>query len=1645
MLFIPVFFIFFSGNAFKIYVKSVFGSSLHYESINIEKGRVCLKNISISNEGYDLKIEEALVGLNFSIKDFELKSNVVINQPTVTLKGGLSNFKFFKRDFLNKKRFFKTTVNVNDGKIFFREKEPFTFFLSQKSHNSPYYLTLRSSRNERSEIVLEISKEPRGTSAFVDIRNVSLGELYPCLAGFSENIREKIEDVKGNIDGTLSYILEKNSKPKLSANLSLSDFSAKEKLTNKLIKTHNLKLSLNSYNQNSTSSISGRLFKNIKIALTVDKGNLFDGNEAHPLLQDLSLDLFYNPGLGPKIHLKTNAYLRSLKSENKENSFQIGNCTNEKNIEEEKIVPLEFTSIGYFCSDFCNWIDFDLKLSGFDQEKSFSLNLQEKNDSQSLLKASFKNFGPEFFEILRPYLGNNKFFNEITFTEGNINSEIEAACFSDKKPQVSIKKLCGQNILLSYKKDIILKAQDINGTLDFDLEKGLETTLSSNINISNSNLFCKFSSGKIIELKDIFCSFVSKEGVIFPSSITSEVQKLKTSVKLNGKISELIANAEIKGSSQGILSSANEDQLSSVLTFRRKNEGGYFSGVVQLLDPHVADANDQGSIVFGVTLKDIFSLDFKNVLQSLWLRGENLNLEKFQAFLPEENSKIKGKVNLIAYLQKQKFSLQWQAKNLEYENKYYSVSINKVGSNDNNFLDRKENFFVGYDLITNRVDVEIPLVDGNYFLKKFNANFNCKNAKIRIQDKLVDFDLPDVVSENLNLAGKVYLDFSEPAHPKLDIITDAVEGDINNLKNLAGHFNLNLSRLEGLSGKFKSEPGGFYFSKILDESQPEIYIGSSIYFKNIEYKVSEDLFLKQGSFFLQSDSRENTLEFTSIEGKFLLNGREYFLQCPLFSKKEGNLSYDFRVGNSTLDLIRIKGKALFTSDAIEIVINKDLSHFFGVNFDVKKLQLDQKFNLKSLDATAKIDLEKCFSFIDFLPYKYLSFLEKANKNFSLKMNLDENKTLRFTCVADPQETGKFVHSFFLEGRKDSDRYVVDKLVFDSTSASFSLFQDKDKLKIDKVKILHKNGDNIDSSIEGEGWFSLKEKKIDFSISNLNFESPDLNPFFEQISKLGSSKINCFLQGKGYLSFILDENFSLEADLDLSNSSFKVGPLFFENNGPLNFFFSNKSGVKVSGLDLSFSSEEIDLSLLKVRFKYLNYFLEGKRFDLEEGKFFIPKSLLNYTKKLCAEHLNGLLGYILDIFKFDRDLDFETNIQYFPETKVFSAYSKDTVFHINGKPRYLKNIVLTQEKHRSSLEFDYLISKEYHHITNFFDFSSPLDGKLIIGKKEDSIKVYWTGTKDWVKVNRIKGSYCGLSADFSECNQDAKDRYSLNGSLKIDFSKISPLISPEEKKAIDMLSLTSGYELKGKIAFEKQMPKFIDFEGSIVGKDFGIMGYKIKTMLSDIFFDGKLAKINNLKISDASGILQLDELLLEESDGVWNFFLPKVELVDCRPSLLKNQKEESGEIKPLLIKNFKLVDLKGNFSDLSSISGKGDLSFLNSFKRGRSIFEVPSEVLGMIVGLDQELLIPVMGDVFFEIKDKKVLFNKVNEVYSENKRSKFFLVDMPYMDFNGNLNINIKMKQYVLFKITDKFIISIKGNVKKPEYTLKKRNLFQSNS
>ena len=90
-----------------------------------------------------------------------------------------------------------------------------------------------------------------------------------------------------------------------------------------------------------------------------------------------------------------------------------------------------------------------------------------------------------------------------------------------------------------------------------------------------------------------------------------------------------------------------------------------------------------------------------------------------------------------------------------------------------------------------------------------------------------------------------------------------------------------------------------------------------------------------------------------------------------------------------------------------------------------------------------------------------------------------------------------------------------------------------------------------------------------------------------------------------------------------------------------------------------------------------------------------------------------------------------------------------------------------------------------------------------------------------------------------------------------------------------------------------------------------------------------------------------------------------------------------------------------------------------------------------------MLNPVIGTIYYEIKEGKIFLTKLKDAYSQGKMSKFYLPNnsshQSYVDFDGNLNIQIKMKHdNLIFKLAELFTVTVQGNLQKPTYTLQKQ-------
>lgn len=520
-----------------------------------------------------------------------------------------------------------------------------------------------------------------------------------------------------------------------------------------------------------------------------------------------------------------------------------------------------------------------------------------------------------------------------------------------------------------------------------------------------------------------------------------------------------------------------------------------------------------------------------------------------------------------------------------------------------------------------------------------------------------------------------------------------------------------------------------------------------------------------------------------------------------------------------------------------------------------------------------------------------------------------------------------------------------------------------------------------------------EGKVDPSLrSEFSLSRASLN--LETIDYL---KMKGIAFGGGHI--IYDGQMDAELDFSLSNFTALDHPL--ENAGEIHLSYKSKQGALLQGIDLHGKFDCV-VDLLE--------------YDAARSHWIFHNAQIHVPPEILTPFLN-------------QDLNFTADFDLASDLSTLSCAMREGSIPYNGAYHHIENLDLFWNGGKCQAAFRYL-----NHLFSFqFLVGDQIKGRLVLGEEEMPLAIDWEYS-DKLYIQSIEGSFSGLEASFH-----AEKSNMLVGSAHINFTALAPLLPPDVAQVFDEIKMGQGYELKGRLQIEKNLPYF---KGILSGKAIELFGFQFRTLLAQVDLGPKAIRIYDIKISDSAGMMKIDEILLKD-EAPWTIAIPNLTILDLRPCLLVRPGGTAGPLNPLVVRELKISDFKGLLDDGKTYTGKGILHFINSYKREETVFDLPANVLSRIVGLDLDLLIPVTGDLTFDIKDGYFNLLELTNAYSEAKRSQFFLETdpPPRMDLDGNLQIFIKMKQFVLLKITESLLISIDGVLDDPKIHLKKKRFF----
>ena len=345
----------------------------------------------------------------------------------------------------------------------------------------------------------------------------------------------------------------------------------------------------------------------------------------------------------------------------------------------------------------------------------------------------------------------------------------------------------------------------------------------------------------------------------------------------------------------------------------------------------------------------------------------------------------------------------------------------------------------------------------------------------------------------------------------------------------------------------------------------------------------------------------------------------------------------------------------------------------------------------------------------------------------------------------------------------------------------------------------------------------------------------------------------------------------------------------------------------------------------------------------------------------------------------------------------------------------------------------------------------------------SLFVNWTNQPEGkFSARSIQGEFGGCLFDLKGdgCSLQNNEWAPLKGRVVVDFNRISSLCSLDLSETIQKMKVGSLYTFDGDFWVNSKCGvsflETISFQGKVTSQEPIFKGYQMKKMEADLQYVPGRLDVQNFIVEDPAGSIKIPHCIAflenSSSDSLvnppmdrWNFVVPQLNIRNFRPFLLRGTEwygQPNSKLRTLLLKRVDFQNVTGELGEIKSWEGEGSLTFLNSSRKNplHTLFAIPAEII-LRLGLDPHVLNPVSGTILFDLQGDHFYLKRFKDVYSEGRGSKFYLVgpDPSWVDMDGNLSVNIRMKQYnLMFKIAELFTVSIQGNIKKPRYTLQKQ-------
>lgn len=1135
----------------------------------------------------------------------------------------------------------------------------------------------------------------------------------------------------------------------------------------------------------------------------------------------------------------------------------------------------------------------------------------------------------------------------------------------------------------------------------------------------------------LMHVSALSADFVMDQGIIQSSSFAGEWEGLKTILTILGPEADHFADLNLSGDGKGLLSliQPSSELLPLSMEIAAKIDGGVVTieGSGTLAEEAV-----RGNASFALAPRTMLDLVLGNLPSFNFKEGkffaDKLTEKSYGRLVPMMSSdlKLSGNIGCEASFSPSRIQLKFLGEEiyLHHPNAQFYLPELK---------DRPAQFF--YDVSLKQWRGEIPFAESELYYKNPDIAFTSIEGSMKLEEGHLKMPAFYAVCEGLALRGNLDIN----SNGQLCLSTSQVAGDVNSLLCVVSKFpSFSLPKIP-LTGNFSCGEKGFVLRSSLGPDANEAEWNFSGNFNGLSIPVNATTWIRDGHCDIFFDSKTKQLNVQNAEGIWKLNsGMRFTVELGRLSAElTENCALDFalKLMDGKKNFAHLEGVANQTTSGWEIGVNSQTTHFGGMPLNISRCVLNKTLDITSFEMSPILkckDLHAQASFLLDAGIFPSTLSADSLKEWKLEGTLqsklfskDMAKGFSFQLESkDLKVRGETLSSFSVRGQKIGDEWRIENLTAGALVFSGALGLDAEGISCPKFE-----GNWEGLSMRGSGFVKTGQKRFSCAFESIKGD----------LSVLKVDPKAAFLPKGTFLA-----GAALKGDFSDPNEGVKIegeAKFFVDLLSPLPVIASSQRGVKFSydktkgfactGVDLQLKHKISGAYLAQLQVETLSQ--RGTDFSLEQMQFSLMPAFLGHAidAKVVPFWFKGI--------EWEGNFEGSGDLKVSKSLAVFQGNLSPGRYGFEGKSLSFEQLQLRYEKDIFSIRAKAQVEKEPLWASFQVDLEKEPYGmlKLFDHPKAEGLKIHFKTQHSKALLESIQGSCYGLSCSLAKSKlRSVSHATVLTGEIGLDVNAICPLLPKNMREGMQNLKVGSGYQWQGDLVLWNEAKKGFAVSGTLTGREFEALGYRLHRMDALIEANPERILVSNLRVEDPAGSIGIKKIELNKKEG-WDLNIPQILIRQLRPSLMEKVDGERGELKPFMITNLTLSDIRGQLGNTDSLQGLAHLTFINQFKKESSILDAPLEMLKKL-GLDLGILTPVQGEIQMELHGDKFYLISLDHAFSEGGRSEFYLApqkNLSFIGLDGKMYIDLKMRQDVVLKITEPFTLTIRGTLDKPRYGL----------